>query len=162
MREMVLYITNQQFSSVQLLSCVWLFATPWTAARQTSLSITNSRSLLKVTSIESVILSNISSSVVPFSSHLQSFPASRTFPVSQFFTSSDQNIRASALASVLPVNIQDWLPLQLTDLISFQFKGLSRVFSNTKIKSINSLALSFLYSPTLTSICGNWKSNSFD
>ena len=132
MREMVLYITNQQFSSVQLLSCVWLFATPWTAARQTSLSITNSRSLLKVMSIESVILSNISSSVVPFSSHLQSFPASRTFPVSQFFTSSDQNIRASALASVLPVNILDWFPLGLTALFP---KGLSRVFSNTKVSN---------------------------
>ena len=162
MREMVLNITNQQFSSVQLLSCVWLFATPWTAARQTSLSITNSRSLLKVMSIESVILSNISSSVVPFSSHLQSFPASRTFPVSQFFTSSDQNIRASALASVLPVNIQDWLPLQLTGLISLQSKGLSRVFSNTKFKSINSSALSLLYSPTLTSIRGYWENHSFD
>ena len=135
----------------QSLSQVQLFATPCTAARQASLSITNSQGLIKLMSIKSVILSNISSSVVPVSSHLQSFPASRTFPVSQFFTSSDQNIGASASASVLPVNIQDWLPSQLTGLISLQFKGLSRVFSNTKFKMISSSVLSFLYSPTLTS-----------
>ena len=70
----------------------------------------------------------ISSSVVPFSSHLQSFPASGSFPVSHFFASGGQSIGASA--SVLPMNIQDWLPLGLTGLISLQYKGLSRVFSN--------------------------------
>ena len=73
----------------------------------------------------------ISSRVVPFSSHLQSFPASGSFPMSQFFTSGGQSIGISASASVLPMNIQDWFPLGLTSLISLQSKGLSRVFSNT-------------------------------
>ena len=77
---------------------------------------------------------NISSSVVPFSSCLQSFPASRSFQMSQFFTSGGQNIGVSALASVLPINIQDWLPLGMTDWISLQSKGFSRVFSNTTVQ----------------------------
>ena len=72
----------------------------------------------------------ISSSVVPFSSCLQSFPASGSFPRSQFFTSGGQSIGVAASASVLPMNIQDWFPLGLTELISLQSKGLSRVFSN--------------------------------
>ena len=75
----------------------------------------------------------ISSSVVPFSSHLQSFPASGSFQMSQLFTSGGQSIGASASASVLPMNIQGWFPLGLTGLISLQFKGLSRVFSSTTI-----------------------------
>ena len=96
-------------------------------------------------------------SVIPFSSCLQSFPASGFFPQSQFFTSGGQNIGASALASVLPVNIQGWFPIGLTGLISLQYKALSRVFSNTTVQSINSSALSFLYSPALTSIYDSWK-----
>ena len=76
----------------------------------------------------------ISSSVIPFSSCLQSFPASGFFPQSQFFTSGGQNIGASALASVLPVNIQGWFPIGLTGLISLQSKWLSRVFSDTTIR----------------------------
>jgi len=76
----------------------------------------------------------ISSSVIPFSSRLQSFPASGSFPVSQFFASGDQSIGASALASVLPMNIQAWFSLGLTGLISLQSKGLSRVFSNTTVQ----------------------------
>ena len=74
----------------------------------------------------------ISSSVAPFSSCLQSFPASGSFPMSLFFTSGDQSIEAST--SVLPMSIQDWFPLGLTDLISLQSKGLSRVFSNTTVQ----------------------------
>ena len=74
----------------------------------------------------------ISSSVIPFSSCLQSFPASGSFPMSQFFTSGDQSIGASA--SVLPMNIQDWFPLGLTGWISLQSKGLWRVFSNTTVQ----------------------------
>ena len=74
----------------------------------------------------------ISSSVIHFSAHLQSFPASGSFQVSQFFSSGGQSIEASV--SVLPKNIQDWFPLGLTGLISLQFKGLSRVFSNTKVQ----------------------------
>ena len=108
------------FSSVQSLSHVWLFATPWTAAHQASRSITNSQSLLKLMSIESVMpLLTIASSVFPFSSCLQSFPASESFQVTQFFTSGGQSIRVSASASVLPMNEysgqisfrMDWLDL---------------------------------------------------
>ena len=76
----------------------------------------------------------ISSSVIPFSSCLQSFPASGSFPRRQFFASGGQSIRASASASVPPMNIQDWFPLGLTDLISLQSKGLSRVLSNTMVQ----------------------------
>ena len=76
----------------------------------------------------------ISSFVVPFSSHLQSFPASVSFPMSWHCTSGDQSIGASALASVLPMNTQSWFPLWLTGLISLQSKGLSRVFSSTTIQ----------------------------
>ena len=91
--------------SVQSLSHVRLFVTPWTVARQASLSITNSWSLLKLMSIASVMPS-ISSSVGPFSSHLRSFPASGSFLMSQFFASGGQRIGASVSESVLPVNIQ--------------------------------------------------------
>ena len=76
----------------------------------------------------------ISSSVFPFSSCPQSFPASGSFQISQLFTSGGQSIRVSASASVLPMNIQDWFPLGLTGLISLKSKGLSRVFSNTTIQ----------------------------
>jgi len=93
----------------------------------------------------------ISSSIVPFPSCPQSFPASEPFPVSQFFASGGQSIRASASASVLSMNIQGWFPLGLTGLISFLSKGLSRVISRTKLESISSSALSLLYGPTLTS-----------
>ena len=102
----------------------------------------------------------ISSSVVPFSSHLPSSPASGSFQMSQFFPSGGQSIGVSASASVLLMNIQDWSPLGWTCWISLLSKGLSRVFSNTTVKSTNSSALSFLYSPTLTSIHDYWK-NSF-
>ena len=114
-------------SSVQL-SRAQLFATPWTEARQASLSITNPLSLPKLMSIESVMPSNISSSVVPFSFYLESFPASGSFQKSQFFASGSQITGISASASVLPMNIQDWYPL-----VSLQSKGLSRVFSNTTV-----------------------------
>ena len=100
----------------------------------------------------------ISSSVVPFSSCLQSFPASGSFPVSQFFTSGGQSIGASASASIVPLNIQDWYPLWLTGWISSQSKGLSRIFSNTTVQKHRS----FLYSLTLTSIHDYWKNYNFD
>ena len=78
------------------------------------------------------------------------------------FASGGQSIGVSATASVLPMNTQDWFPLGWTGWISLQSKGLSRVFSTPQFKSINSLALSFLYSPTITSIHDNWKNHSFD
>ena len=76
----------------------------------------------------------ISSSIVPFSSCLQSLPTSESFPMSQLFTWGDQRIGVSVLASVLPMNIQNWFPLEWTGWISLQFKGLSRVFSNTTVQ----------------------------
>ena len=111
------------FSSIQSLSHVQLFATP-----------SNSRSLLKFMSIESVMHTTISSFVVSFSSCLQSFSASGSFSVSQFFLSGGQSIGVSALASVLPMNIQDRSPLGWTGWISLQSKGLSRVFSSTTVQ----------------------------
>ena len=120
-----------QFSSVQSLSHLWLFATPWTTAHQASLSITNSRSPPKPMSMESVMPSGISSSIVPFSSCLQSFPATGSFPMSQFFASGGQSIGVSASSSVLPMDIQDWFPLGLAGLISLQSDGLSKVFNTT-------------------------------
>ena len=94
-----------QFSSVQSLSHVQIFVTPWTAAHQASLSITNSQSLLRLMSIEWVMPSNHLILSRPFSSHFQSFPASTTFLMSHFFASGGQSIGASVLASVLPMNI---------------------------------------------------------
>ena len=122
------------FSSLKLLNHIQLLATPWTAAHQASLSITNSRSLLKLKPIESVMPSNHLILYCPFSSCPQSFPASGSFPVSQFFASGGQSIGVSASASVLPMNIQDWSPLGWTGWISLQSKGLSRVFSNTTVQ----------------------------
>ena len=92
--------------------------------------------------------------VIPFSSCPQSFPSSGSFPMSQLFTSGGQSTGVSASTSVLPMNIQDLFPLGWTGWISLQSKGLSRVFSTTTFKSINSLVLSFLHSPTLISIHG--------
>ena len=106
-----------QFSSVT--HHVQLFVTPRTEAHQASLSLTNRWSLLKLMSITLVWChSTISSSVIPFSSHLHSFPAAGSFPMSQLFASGGQSIGVSALASVLPMNIQDWFSKGLTGLIS--------------------------------------------
>ena len=104
----------------------------------------------------------ISSSVVPFSSCLQSFLASGSFPMSQLFTWGGQNIGVSALASVLPMNIQDWFPLGWTGWISLQSKRLSESSPTSQFKNINFSALSFLHSPTLTSIHDHWKNHSLD
>ena len=90
------------------------------------------------------------------SSCLQSFPASESFPRSQFFASGGQSIGVSASASVLPMNIQDWFPLRLTGLISLQSKGLSKSSPIPRFKSISSLVLSFLYGPALISVHGYW------
>ena len=127
-------IGSLQFSSVQLFSRVQFFVTPWTAACQASLSITNSQSLLKLMSIESVIPSNHLILCRPFSSRLQSFPASGSFQMSQLFTSGGQSTGVSASTVVLPMNIQDWFPLGWTGWISLQSKGLSRIFSSITIQ----------------------------
>ena len=104
--------------------------------------------------------STISSSVALFSSHLQSFLASGSFQMSQFFTSGGQRIAVSASASVLPKNIQDWFPLGLIGWISLKSKGLSRSFSTPQSKRIKSLGLSFLYISTFTFIHNYWKNHS--
>ena len=123
-----------QFSSVQWLSHVQLFVTPWTAAHQASLSITNSQRLLKLISIESVMPSNHLIFCRLLLLPLQLFPASGSFQMSQLFASGGQSIRVSASASILPMNIRDWFPLGWTGWISLQSKGLSRVFSNTTVQ----------------------------
>ena len=150
------------FSSVQLLSRVWLFVTPWNAARQASLSITNSQNLLKLMSIESVMPSNHLILCLPLLLLPSIFPSIRSFLMSQFFPSGGQSTGVSASASVLPMNIQDWFPLGWTGWISLQSKGLSIIFSNTTFKSINSSMLSFLYGPTLTFIHDYWKKHTFN
>ena len=127
-------ISTLQFSSVQLLSHVWLFATPWMAACQASLSITNSRSPLKPMSIQSVMPSSHLILCSPFSSCVQSLPASGSFPMSQHFAWGGRSTGVSASASVLPMNTQDWSLLGWTGWISLQSKGLSRVFSNTTVQ----------------------------
>ena len=149
-------------SSVQSLSRVWLFATPWTIARQASLSLTSSWSLLKVMSIETVMPSSNLILCCPLLLLPSIFPSIRVFPNESVLCIRWPSIGASASASVLPLNIQDWFPLGLTVLISLLSKGLSWVFSNTQVKSISSLALSFLYSLTLMSIHDYWKNHNFD
>ena len=118
---------------VQPLSCVWCFVTPWTAELQASLSFTIPQSLLKFMSIESVMPSNHLILCRPFSSCLQSFPASGSFPVTQFFASGGQSIGISASTTVVPMNIQSWFPLGLIGLTSLLSKGFSRVFSSTTV-----------------------------
>ena len=157
-----------QFSSVQSLSCVWLFATPWTAAHQASLSITNSQSSPKPMSIELVSRRchpTTSSFVIPFSSCPQSFPASGSFQMSQLFTSGGQSIGVSASTSVLPMNTQDWSPWGWMDLLvgsPCSLRDSQESSPTPQFKSINSLALSFLNSPTLTSIYDHGKNHSLD
>ena len=122
-----------QFKSVQSLSHVWL----WPHGLQYSMlpclspiprACSNSRPL------SWWCHPTISSSVVPISSHIQSFPATGSFPMSQFFTSGGQRIEVSASTSVLPMNTQDWSPSEWTSSISLQSKGLSRVFCSTTVK----------------------------
>ena len=113
---------------IQSLSRVWLFVTSRTAAHQAPLTPWVGSNLCPLSWWCHPI---ISSSVLPFSSCLQSFPASGSFPMSQLFASGGQSIGASPSASVLPMNIQDWFPLGLTSLIFLRSKGLWRVFSST-------------------------------
>ena len=120
--------------SVQLLSRVWLFATPWITAHQASLSITNSWSFSNLCPSSRWCHPAISSSVVPSSSCPQSLPASGSFPMSQLFAWGNQSIEVSASASVLPMNTQDWSPSGWTVWISLQSKGPSSVFSSTRLQ----------------------------
>ena len=134
-----------RINSVQLQSHVWLLVTPWIAAHQASLSITNSWSLLNWCPLGGWCHLTISS----FFSCLQSFPALGSFQMSKFFRSGGQSIGVSASALVLPKNIQDLFPLGLTGWMSLQSK-VQESFPTPQFKSTNSSVLSFLYSPTLT------------
>ena len=145
----------------QSLSRVQLFATPWIAARQASLSITNSQSLPKPMSIESVMPSN----------HLilchllllpSIFPSIRVFSNELVLHIRWPSIGVSALASVLLVNIQDWFPLDWLVGSPCSPRDSQESSPTPQFKSINSLALSFLYGPALTSIHDYWKNHSFD
>ena len=149
----------QTFVVVQPLSHCCLFATPWSRAFQASLYFTISWSLLKLMSIDSVMPSNLLILCRPLLLLPSIFPSIR---LSQFFVSGGQNIGASALGSVLPMNIQDWFPLGLTGLISLQSKGLSNSYPTPQFESISSLALSLIYGPTLTSTRDYWKNHTFD
>ena len=122
------------FSSVQLLSRVRLFATPWIAAYQASLAITNSWTLAKLMFIASVMPSSHLILYRPLLLLPQSLPASGSFPISQLFTWGGQSIEVSASESVLLMNTQDWSPVGWTAWISLQSKGPSGVFSNTTVQ----------------------------
>ena len=155
-----MYICVYIFSSVTQ-SCL-ILCDPMNRSTTGSLSNTNSRSLPKLMSIESVMLSKHFILFRPFSSCPQFFPASGSFEMSQLFTSGGQSSGVSVSTSVLPMNTENWSPLGWTGWISLQAKGLSRVFSNTTVQSINSSVLSFLHSPTLTSIHDYRKNHSLD
>ena len=138
------------FVAVQMLSPVWLLETPWTAACQVPCPSPAPGACSNSCPLSQWCHLTISSSVTPFSPCLQSFPASESFPMTQFFASGGQNTGASA--SVLPMNIQGWFPLQLT-VWSLCCQRESQESSPTpQFKSINSSVLSLLYGPTLTSI----------
>ena len=159
---MIKYL-NSSFSSVQSLSHVRLFATPWTAACQASLSITNSQSLFKLTSMESVMPSNYLILCHPLLLLPSSFPSIRVFSNELAlhirwpkYWSFSFNISPSDEYSGLISFRMDWL-----DLLAVQ-GTLKSLLQHHNFKSINSSALSFLYSPTLTSIHDYWKNHSLD
>ena len=130
----LLYHSYYCFSSVQLLSPVWLFATPWTTACQASLSITNSRRLCKLMSIESVMPSSHLILCRPLLLLPPIPPSIRVFSNESTLCMRWPKYWILASASFLPKNTQDWFPLGLTGWISLQSKGLSRVFSSTTVQ----------------------------
>ena len=166
-KKAVVCIHNRIFSSIQLLSRVQLFVTPWTAARQAPLSFTDC-----LPEVAQILVHWVGDAVQPphpllspFSSCPQSSPASGAFPMSQFFISGGQSIGVSASASILLMNIQNWFPLGLTGSISLLSKGRSRVFSSTTVQffgALYSTTIYVLYSTTLTYIHDCWKNHTFD
>ena len=151
-----------QFSSVQSLSHVRLFATPWTTAHQASLSITNSWRPPKPMPIKSVMPSNHLILCRPLLLLPSIFNSVRVFSNESLFASGGQSIGVSASTSVLPMNTQDWSPLGWTSWISFSPRDSQESSPTPQFKSINSSVLSFLYSPTLTSIYDHWKNHTLD
>ena len=162
----------KQFSSVQSLSRVWLFATPWTTVRQASLSITNSQSLPKSMSIESVMPSNHLILCHPLLLLPSIFPRRNPSPIFLLFTYSFfsesvlcirwPNFGASASASVLPMNIQDWFPLGWLVWSPCSPRDSQESSPTPQFKSISSSALNLLYDPTLPFVHDYWKSHGFD
>ena len=161
--EIIMWCPFYRVSSVQLLSCVWLFVTPWTAACQASLPITNSWSLLKLMSIELVMPSN--------PSHPLSSPSPSAFNLSKHRCLFRWDSSSHQLAKVLEFQLQHQ-SFQRTLRTDLLYDGLvgspccprdsQESFPTTQFKSINSSVLSFLYSPTLTSIHDHWKNHSLD
>ena len=139
-----------------------LFVIPWTAAHQASLSFTIHQSLLKLMSNESVMPSNHLILCCPLLLLPSMFPIVNVFSNKLTLTSGSQSMGASASASVLPMNIKDWSPLGLTDLIFLQSKELSGVFSKITIQKHHFSVISLLNVPTLTSIHDYWKNHSFN
>ena len=156
------FCEQYQFSSVQSLSHVQLFATPCTAACQASLSITNSWSLPKLMSPELVMPSNHLILCRPLLLLTSIFPTIRVFPNESVLCIRWPKCWNFSFSINVPMNIQDWSPLGWTGWISLQSNGLSRVFPTPEFKSISSSALRFLYSPTLTSMYNYWKNHIFD
>ena len=136
--------------------------TQWTSACQASLSIINSRSLRKFMSIELVMPSNHLILCRPLLLLPQSLPASESFPMSHLFISGGQSIRVSASISVLPMNTQNQSPLGWTGWIFLHSKDSQESSPTPQFKSINSLALSLLCSPTVTSIHDYWENYSLN
>ena len=151
-----------QFSSVQSLSNVQIFATPWTAAHRPPCPSPTPGVYPKLCPSSQWCHPTIAPSVVPFSSCPKSFPASGAFQMGQLFASGGQSIRVSASTSVFPMNTQDLSPIGWTGWISLQSKECQESSPTPHFKSINYSALSFLYSPTLTSIHDYWKNHSLD
>ena len=151
-----------QFCTVQSLSGVRVFTTPWTTAHQASLTITSSWSLPKLMSIESVMLSNHLILCLPLLLLPQSFPASGSFPMGQFFTSGGQSIGVSASALVLPKNIQDWSPLGWTGWTSLLSKGLSKLLSNTAFQKHHFFSAQLSLWSNSHTLHDYWESHSFD
>ena len=151
---------THQFSSVQWLSRIRLFATQCTAAYQASLSITNSRSLLKLMSIESVMPSNHLILCHPLLLLPSIFPSNRVF--------SNESVlyirwpKYWSFCFSMPMNIQDWFPLGWIGWISLQSKRLSRAFSNTTVQKHQFFSAQLSDSPTITYIHNYWKNHSFD
>ena len=144
--------TYTQFSSVQSLSHVWIYVTPWI----------NSRSSLRLTSLELVMPSSHLILCRPLLLLPPIPPASEPFLMSQLFAWGGQSTGVSASASFPPKKSQGWSPSEWTGGISLQSKGFSRIFSNTTIQSISSLVLSLLHRPTITSIHDYWKNHKLD
>ena len=158
----ILIQCNLRHQSVQSLSCVQLLATPWTAARQASLLITSSWSLLSLRSIELVMPSNYLILCHPLFLLPSIFPRNRVFSSESLFCIRYQIIRVSASASVLPMTIQDWFLLDWVFGSPCCPRDSQESFLTPQFKGINSSVLSFLFSPTLTSIHDYWKNHSFD